>query len=461
MKVYIRLMKKINFLIALILTLGCHPDKTIGYDLVISNVNLIDGTGNELQKEMSIGIKEGKIVAIEKELSEKRKQRIDGTGKYLIPGLFDCHIHTEDYERDFPRFMHYGVTSVFITGGSLCTDNYYAEMRARGNQDSIPAPRVFHTSQHFSMEGRHPSKTYASPNWRDGETIFYLKDTLQIEGLVQQVAKQPIAGIKLTIEDGPAPPFVDRIPQEFINKIVVEASKNEMEVFAHASDNEEFLMAVKGGVQNLVHFVGIDIDWNNEEHLSAIDTLMSRDASIITTLVIDKSFIYPLNTEWLESPELNEVYSLSSLKELLTPEVVARANRMAELTKMDYGLEDLSIEKLFLPKVADIQKLIDMEMNITLGTDAGNSFNFHGYSLHEEMQLLEMGGIEPLDILKMGTLNAAKMLKVDDRLGSIEVGKIADFVLLDKNPLKAIENTLTINKVIKNGKIQNRIQENE
>ncbi|MGB5819686.1 MAG: amidohydrolase family protein [Saonia sp.] len=450
-------MKKSTFLIVLLVIYGCNSKQPVAYDMVITNINLIDGTGNELQKEMSIGVKEGKIVAIEKELTEKGKQHIDGTHKYLIPGLFDCHIHTENYERDFPLFIHYGVTSVFITGGSLCTNDYYAKMRQRGNQDSIPAPRVFHTSQHFSMEGRHPSKTYASPNWRDGESIFFLKDTLQIEGLVQRVAKQPIAGIKLTIEDGPAPPFVDRIPQEFIDKTVSEASKHGLEVFAHASDNDEFLMAVNGGVQNLVHFVGIDIDWDNEEHLSAVDALLNRNASIVTTLVIDKSFLYPLNPEWLDSPALNEGYSSDSLKKLITPEAIARANRISELTKIDYGLDEISIGKIFLPKVEDIQKLIDKGMNLTLGTDAGNSFNFHGYSLHEEMQLLQMGGMQPMEILKMGTLNAAKMLKVDEELGSIEVGKIADMVLLDKNPLEAVKNTLAIHTVIKNGKVQKRI----
>ena len=96
---------------------------------------------------------------------------------------------------------------------------------------------------------------------------------------------------------------------------------------------------------------------------------------------------------------------------------------------------------------------------MVLGTDTGNDFNFPGYSLHEEMQLLEIGGMEPLDIIKMGTLNAAKMMKAQDSLGSIEVGKIANLILLDKNPLESIRNTLEINKVIKNGVVQKRLME--
>ncbi|HNP08733.1 MAG TPA: amidohydrolase family protein, partial [Cyclobacteriaceae bacterium] len=98
-------------------------------------------------------------------------------------------------------------------------------------------------------------------------------------------------------------------------------------------------------------------------------------------------------------------------------------------------------------------------LNMVLGTDTGNDFNFPGYSLHEEMQLLELGGMEPLEIIKMGTLNAAKMMNSQDSLGSIETGKIANMILLDKNPLEKMSNTLLINTVIKRGAIQKRIKE--
>ncbi|WP_425390214.1 amidohydrolase family protein [Ekhidna sp.] len=427
------------------------------YDLIITNVNLIDGTGAHLVEGANVYINDRIITKIDSGVIIGEGDEIDGTGKYLIPGLFDCHVHTTDFNRDFPKLMHYGVTSVFIPGGSTCTNEYYAEMRARGNQDSISAPRVFHTSQHFTIEGRHPVRTYVSSNWREGETVFFLKDTAQISKLVKQVSEYPILGIKITIEDGPAPPFVERIPQEFIDKTVTEAKKYDLEVFAHASDNEEFLMAVKSGAQNIIHYVGIDIDWGDDEHAGAVQKLLERDASIVSTLMIDKSFLYPLNPHWMEVTALNEVYPSDTLKKLLTSDAIAFAKRMENLTKMEYGLDSVSLDAVFLPKVEDIQRLLDKGMNMTLGTDTGNDFNFYGYSLHEEMQLMQMGGIDPIDILRMGTLNAAKMMHAEDSLGSIEVGKLADMVLLDENPLANIKNTLEINTVFKSGRIQERI----
>ena len=440
-----------------VLLMGCSPEQSAQFDLVISNVSLIDGTGGPVQTRISIGIKDERIVAIGTSLTGKIDNSIDGTGKFLIPGLFDCHVHTGDFERDFPRFIHYGVTSVFITGGSLCTNEYYEVMRKRGNQNSVAAPHVFHTSQHFSMQGRHPSKTYPSDKWRDGETIFYLKDTLQIENLVKQVAQHPIVGIKLTIEDGPAPPFVERMPQAFIDKTVREASKYGIEVFAHVSDNEELKMAIKGGVQNLVHFTGVNIDLQDSIQLKLLDKFKERDPFWITTLMIDKSFLYPLHPEWFENEFMLPEYR--NMVKKLTPELTERAKIYINILREEYGLEESDLATFMIPQVEDIQFLYGSGFNMVLGTDTGNDFNFSGYSLHEEMELLELGGMKPKDIIKMGTLNAAKMMNAQDSLGSIEVGKIANMVLLNKNPLKSITNTLEINTVIKQGVVQNRLME--
>ena len=448
-------MKYTFLFIALYFLSGCIKEQSFDYDLVVSNINLIDGTGSPMQKGVTIGIKDGKIVEIVSGTIGQGKKLIDGTDKFLIPGLFDCHVHTGDYERDFPRLIHYGVTSVFIPGGSLCTNEYYAAMRVRGSQDSIPAPNVFHTSQHFSMEGRHPAKTYANSNWREGESIFYLKDTLQIEQLIKKVSQNPIVGIKLTIEDGPAPPFIERIPQEFINKTVNEASKYGLEVYAHVSDNIELEMALRAGVQNIVHFTGIDIDQQDSVQMQLIKQFKKRNPSWVTTVMIDKSFLYPVHPEWFDVKEMLPEYR--QMKEELTPNRVETATRYMEILTAEYGLAEGTLTAFIKPQVEDIRLLDDIGINMVLGTDTGNDFNFHGYSLHEEMQLLELGGMKPLDIIKMGTLNAAKMMKTDDSRGSIEVGKLADMVLVDHNPLASIRNSLSINTVIKNGVVQKRL----
>lgn len=446
--------KKYTLFLILSVLVACTDSENRQFDLIIARTNLIDGTGKEMQTNVNIYIKDGIIKKVDRGEVKGDEQVIDGSNKYVMPGLFDCHVHTS-YEEDFPKFIHYGVTSVFVTGGGRCTNEYYKAMRDLGNQDSLPAPRVFHTSQHFTMKGRHPVKTYASPNWVEGETVFYLRDTLQIEALVRKVSSEPILGIKLTIEDGPHPPIVSRMPQVFINKVQKEAERQGLEVFAHVSDNEELAMAVKADIQNLVHFTGVDLDNVSD---SLLQEIYSDSIDWVTTLMLDKSFQYPLYPEWTEVPALREVYSEADFEDMNSEGYQFRANDYVQFMKEYLKLDTLQLKNTIAFQVEDIQQLINNGVNMVLGTDTGNTFILPGYALHEEMQLMELGGMDPLLIIKLATLNAAKMMNVDDKLGSIEVGKMADLIVLNENPLSSISNSLTIDRVLKNGKIQERIR---
>ena len=80
--------------------LSCSAKEENKYDLVIANVNLIDGTGQALQPNKNVYIENGKIRKIDAEDITQQENVIDATGKYLTPGLFDCHVHTTDYEND-------------------------------------------------------------------------------------------------------------------------------------------------------------------------------------------------------------------------------------------------------------------------------------------------------------------------------------------------------------------------
>ncbi|MEQ8713921.1 MAG: amidohydrolase family protein [Cyclobacteriaceae bacterium] len=447
-----------RYLIILIIVfhlVACKSNHSDHLDMVISNVNLIDGTGTPMRTNVTVGISDGKIVLIDSAFTDEAENKIDGFGKFLIPGLFDCHVHTNDFQSDFPKYVHYGVTSVFITGGSLCTNEYYAAMRDHGNQDLIPAPIVFHTSQHFTMEGRHPVKTYQG-NWIDGKTVFFLNDTLKIQGLVEEVVKYPIVGIKLTIEDGPNPPWVERMPQTLINTVQKEATKHGTEVFAHVSDNIELEMAMDAGIQNLVHWTGIDLDFQQDTVL--LDKIYRVRPAFITTFMIDKGFLYPLFPEWVEALRLEGVFDEDYMTKADDPEYIARAKALMGFWKDYFQKDEVTLKDIASFQINDINILYEKGILFALGTDSG-FFVLPGYSLHEEMQLFEMGGMGQLDIIQMATLNAAKMMNAQDSLGSIEVGKIANMVLLDKNPLEKISNTLSIKSVIKRGLIQERINE--
>ena len=452
-------MKKIFLLFAVFGTLAsCKEESKEGFDLIISNVNLIDGTGNPLRENITVYIKDSLIVKLDSIGTEKDQAHtiVDGKGKYLIPGLIDGHAHPGPPEENFPKFIHYGVTGILVPGCGHCSDEHFTMMRNISNDTVVPSPRVFHTSQHFTMEGRHPVKTYGGDQWVHEKTVFLLEDTLQIETYVKRVSKNPIQGIKVTIEDGPHPPFVPRIPQEFVTKIVKEAKKYDLEVFAHVDDMEEVRIAEKAGVQNIIHFIGVDVIWERDKEV--IESLGARNISWVTTLTMGKSFMYPLNPEWLEVPELARVYKPEETKAHITPDRIQLAHEINDFVENVLGIPDPNVENTSIPQVADIKLLEQAGCNIVIGTDTYNAFIFPGYSMHEEMEMMEIGGYEPLQIIKMATLNAAKMLHAENTLGSIEEGKIADMVLLDGNPLETITNTLKINTVFKSGRSEPRIE---
>jgi len=447
------------YLILILLALSCTENNEDTYNLIITNTNLIDGTGSEMQPNKNIHIKDGVIVKIDSEEVNHTQNVIDGTNKYVIPGLFDAHAHTSNYQEDLPLFMHFGVTTIFVTGGSTATNEYYSKMRAYGNDTTVSASRVFHTSQHFITEGSHPVKTYASSNWIEGETHFTIKDTTQIENLVKEVVKYPIKGIKLTIEDGPAPPFIERIPQEFVNKISEEAQKNNTKVFAHVSDNLELKMAFDADISNILHYVGVDIDFERDSEL--LDYMYNNDVSIVTTLMLDKSFLYPLHNDWVKNIETFNIFNQEEVESLKDSSQLVKSRQYLNMLINDFNMEEPVFKKLIISQVQDIKELYDNGVNMVIGTDTGNTYIFPGYSVHEEMQLMEFGGMQPLDIIKMATHNAAKMLYELDTLGTIETGKIADLILLDKNPLETIKNTLSINLVLNDGIVQKRLNAND
>ncbi len=451
-----RVIERVRAVSVLLLALaGCGgPGEDAGSDaelpdLVISNVTIVGGADGAVMTGMDVVIDDGRIVAIAGHDSARLTgETIDGSERFVIPGLIDAHTHPFPIERSFPQFLHYGVTSILVTGCGRCDDETLSELRAMGDDPMQAAPRVFHTSQHFTMEGRHPVKTYPSPAWVEGHTVHYLRDVAGIAAIVDRVTGHSNVGIKLTIEEGPAPPFVERIPAEFVNEVVRQAHERELPVFAHVSDIDELRIAQEAGVDHLLHFTGVVLDWSRDEELIA--DLVRREVHVVTTLMIDKSFLYPLNPDWIEAARNTGLFDedLEAASTFGMP--VERARQNAEFF---YGSADANFDTspVLRKQFADLLRLHESGVTLVTGTDVGNFYVLPGYSLHEEMALLEQGGIAPPDILQMATINAAEMLGAGDRLGAVEVGLHADLVILNSDPRDSVENISDIYMVLKGG----------
>ncbi|MGK7390171.1 MAG: amidohydrolase family protein [Candidatus Cyclobacteriaceae bacterium M2_1C_046] len=427
-------------------------------DIQITNVNIIDGTGGSMKSDVNLYIKDGRILKISKSNNEfSADELINGKGKYVIPGLFDAHFHLENgkekLERSLKQLIHFGVTTVLIPGGSSGTYGNVQELIEQEKQNKITSPHLLFTSLITTIEGAHPMKMYGAKYFIDSTSVYIIKNEEHIEWIAADAKENNAIALKLIVEDGPAPPFIERIPENYIKLMAEEGDKYNLPLFCHVSDMEEVKISINNGADALMHFVGVQVNWNEDR--PAIEKMAKNNISWVTTGMIFKSFSYPLHKEWRQT-EHWAVYGKDQLS-YLNGEDGKLESESRSLLKQYFKTDTLSYETMTNMMLKDIKGVYDAGVNIVAGTDVGGRpYIMPGLSLHEELEILQLIGINPLDIIRISTRNAAQMLDQLADYGTVEKGKYADLILLNKNPLEDISNTLSINKVFKHGIEQKR-----
>jgi len=318
-------------------------------------------------------------------------------------------------ERIFRQFLYYGVTTVFNLGADGGSTNEIAELHKRQREGFAFAPRIYGTGNMLTVPGGHPIATTVAaslPPGTDLETINWesrgytiLRNKGQVSKVIASNAAQGMDGVKIVIESGPPPWGNDhpRMSLELIKCIIDEAEMQD---------------AVKAGVRAIAHGV-MDKPILAE---SLIQTMKEKDIYYIPTLAL---------------------YCGESLNNPL----FLKAHKQRTAAWVRPRMENI---------IRGIGEAHRSGVKIALGTDAGFLFNFPGYSSHLEMELLAKAGLSPMEILVAATRRGAEMLAADDLFGTIEVGKRADLIILNANPLADIRNTRTIEGVIRDGRLLDR-----
>ncbi len=427
-------------------------------DLAIRNVTVIDGTGAAPMPDRTVLVTDGRIVALlDHEGTGTAEREIDGSGRFLIPGLIDGHCHPSiagaeasaplAFEAIFEPMVRFGVTSAVVYGGSRGSYASMADMARKSAAGEWNAPRIFHTSPIVTIEGAHPIKTYTSDAWVEGATILIPRSLADIDRIVADAAQRDVLGIKIIVEDGPTPPFIEPMPAAWVERFVEQGDAHDLPIYAHVSNMDAVRTCVAAGVHALVHLWGVDVDWDVDA--PTIDAMVEREISWVTTLTLGNGMAYaPQHPERLERADLRAVFPPAVLDGLRS---LGSADEARARLERWYGDPDLPQKAFFARDVGTIAAADRRGVNIVLGTDLGNDHVLPGFSLHEEMELLQAGGIPPLDILRMGTHNAARMLGRLDDLGTLEVGKLADMVLLTADPTADITHALAIERVFVGG----------
>lgn len=416
--------------------------------LAITRVTVIDATGSPPQLDMTVVVKRGRIVALGragKTAIPKGAQVIEATGKFLIPGLWDMHVHTAatlrpagNREIFFPLFIAHGVTGIRDMGGFVPELSRWRDEIESG---AALGPRMVFSGS--MLDGPPGPISLATRNEESArQAVDYLKrhgaDFIKVQGLLSREAYFAIAA---------------------------EAKKRNMPFAGHVPDPVTALEASKAGQASIEHLTRVlqscaineeeQADgWRGLEHL--LDSYSEEKAAALfaafvknktwhcPTLVWEHGYFFINESDFLHDTRLK--YIPDSWEEQIWKKF--RSDSLKGRTAQDAQNGRRRFEKE-LEVVGSMQRA---GVGILAGTDTAAPYVFPGFSLHEELQWLVKAGLTPMEALQAATRNPARFLKLDGSLGTIEKGKLADLVLLEANPLDDIRNTQRIAAVIARGK---------
>ncbi len=391
---------------------------------------------------------------------------INATGKFILPGYIDTHVHffqsgglfsrpdavdlnsvrlykdeiawvKSHLDDTFARYLQCGITSVIDVGGPMW--NFEVRKRAHATEQ---APRVAIAGPLISSVAR-PQLDLGDP------PIVKIDTPEQGRALVRKLAEQNPDYIKIWYVVSPDSPVEKFRP--VVHAVIEESHAKKLRVAVHATELEAARAAVEEGADLLVHSV------TDKLVDDAFVRLLREKQTILTpTLVVferyGRTFANQLNFTPEEKawgdPEVLATLDVTKLPEGKIPMRISEA-----LAKSDAFLE--RIQQTYDVALKNLKTLQDAGITIATGTDAGNIGTLHGPSLFREFQLMQQAGLTPMQILQSTTANAAKTFggATGGKIGAITPGKYADLVVLNSNPLEDISRASDLQAVFKNGEM--------
>ena len=373
-----------------------------------TGLTLIDGTNRAPVPNATIVVRDGRVVAAGPGATVRipvGARLISLAGKTVIPGLINAHGHVNG-PKDLDTYAAYGVTTVFSLGGE--PPSVFAA-RAAPNTPALDRARVF----------------LAGP-------VLSPKTPDEARAQVAEDAAQKVDIIKIRVDDnlGTAP----KMAPELYRAVIAEAHKRGMRVATHLfylADAKSLLDAGSDFVAHSVRDADVDSEF--------IAKLKQRNVCVSPTLMREVStFVYETTPDFFSDSlfltHANRVW-MANLEKPAAQQAM-RASPAAQRYKVA-----LEVAK------RNLKTLSDAGIPIAMGTDTGPTGRFQGYFELMELEQMVDAGLTPRQALTAATRDAARCMKLDRDLGTIEPGKWADFVVLDADPLANIANVKRIASV--------------
>ena len=419
---------------------------------LIQNVNLIPMTEEAVFEDYSVlvdGSKISRICSPAETCPTAAAKIIDGTGKYLMPGLTDMHAHVEAASSgsappamvamsqriqytQLKQYVLFGVTTIRDTGGGVNNLRIRREMEA----GEALGPRLF--SSNFLMDGK--------PGLHPLTQSHEFSDTELAADYVRKSVEQGYDFIKI----------YSTLSTPVFDAIMKTAAEYDIPVIGHVPMQIDMEYALKSGMRSIEHLSGYDVScagpdagiqptmadvyqgWNycTEEQIRQLAEMTTRyNVWNDPTLIVIESLKTNIERDTVSDPEelkyTNPLIfaSMDYLYSIFTPR--ARA-----------GLKAARATRLALVKT-----LNDAGAPLLIGTDTGAA----GYNVHQEMALFVEAGLTPYETLHAATVEAARYFDMEGEFGTIVEGASADLVLLNSNPLEDIQHAKNIDGVMLRG----------
>ncbi len=406
--------------------------------LIIRNVICVDGNGTPAQGPMDVIVEKNIIQSIRRARTgsgayEKEEHVIDGTGMYLLPGLINIHAHIHDSRAGHPLPFEYlyslwlgcGITAVRDVGSN--TEKTLPE-REKSREGQIDAPRIF---LYMRAGGRTPEEARKS---------------------VQEIKKAGGDGVKIFGLD-----------RDIMKAILEEAHKLGLRVAHHvgveetdARDDAEF------GTTTIEHWYGVPdaalkgsqnfpywYNYSNESHRFRYAGRLWREADpekldkVLKTLVEKEVAWCPTFVIYESSRDFQRAQTQPWFKEYLHPAVNEYFKPNPEYHG-SYQWNWTTTDEVFWREnyqiwMKAVRKFAEMGGVVGVGEDAGYIYQLYGFALIRELELHQEAGFHPIDVIMHATGSNAQILGMEDKLGRIRSGYLADLILVDGNPLENLK----------------------
>ena len=451
----------IFFALALLLSFGVLlPKKSykqkneVTSEFLITHCNIVDVKSGTIIPNRQVLVQAGRIISIDSLifLVPGNIKEINANGQYLVPSLWDMHIHTLSLspQLHFPLLIANGVTGIRDMGDG---DSWISNINNNSTRDKAIWERQ------YKEEGLLIPKIIQSTSYHI-EDVENTDSSNYIQKVAELVARLKARGEpfgKLQLEES-------KLPDYIFYELQHQGSKQGLQILGHLPPNVNIHRVIDNKFKSIEHawaliphFVKVKKEFKKDIDQKSYD-LANQDAATTQQALLKMAH----KSTWYVPTHVS-----SNRKEYLAfdsnynnnPNNIYTENVQLFLWKIlnwihtkGYDKEnDWPVLKSYYHRGLEITRLAnESAVKILAGTDALDRNVYYGFSLHDELGEMVKAGLSNAEALRTATVNAAAYYGVTDDYGSIEIGKRADFILLEKNPLENITNTKSINAIYYN-----------